>query len=221
MGESSAIGRRRALAKQERNAGWLDRRQKILDAAVHVFRAKGYQAANISDIAADLGSDRANVYYYFASKQEIYLALVQQAVEANVAQVEAAAGAAGSATERLVRAIESLTASYDRHYPYLHLFVQEDMRRVAGEGSEAERHLLDCARRYDAALLRITRDGVESGEFRPEVDPRMLKFAVLGAVNWTHRWFIPDGPMTGAQVGEAFADIFLHGFAAGSTPHGK
>ncbi len=32
----------------------------------------------------------------------------------------------------------------------------------------------------------------------------MLRFAVLGAVNWTHRWFTPDGPMSGAEIGRAF-----------------
>ena len=210
----SAIARRRALARKERNASWLERREQILLAAADVFRAKGLQAAGISDIAAHLGTDRANVYYYFASKEEMYLALVQQAVESNVREVEAAADADGSATERLVLTIESLAASYDRHYPYLHLYMQEDMRRVTAESSEEQRHLAACSRRYDDALLRITRDGVESGEFRAGIDPRMLKFAVLGAVNWTHRWFTPDGPMSGAEVGRSFSDIFLRGFRA-------
>jgi AcrR family transcriptional regulator len=210
----SAIARRRALARKERNASWLERREQILHAAADVFRAKGFQAAGISDVAARLGTDRANVYYYFASKEEMYLALVQQAVESNVRDIEQAADAEGSATERLLRAIESLAASYDRHYPYLHLYMQEDMRRVTEDSSEEQRHLAECSRRYDDAMLRITRDGVESGEFRAGVDPKMLKFAVLGAVNWTHRWFTPDGPMTGEEVGRAFSDIFLRGFAA-------
>ena len=210
--ESSGIGRRRALARRERNASWLERREQILAAAADAFRAKGYQAASISDIATRLGSDRANVYYYFASKEEIFLALVRQAVESNVADVEAAAGETGSPTDRMLRVIEALAASYEQHYPYLHLYVQEDMRRLSDDGSEAEKHLRDCSRRYDEALLTIARDGVRSGEFRPDVDPQMLKFAVLGAVNWTHRWFTPDGPMTGAQIGRAFSDIFLRGF---------
>jgi TetR/AcrR family transcriptional regulator, cholesterol catabolism regulator len=42
----------------------------------------------------------------------------------------------------------------------------------------------------------------------------MLRFAVLGAVNWTHRWFSPDGSLSGREIGQAFGDIFLRGFAA-------
>ncbi|MDT7598859.1 MAG: hypothetical protein QOK26_936, partial [Pseudonocardiales bacterium] len=172
--ESSGIGRRRALARRERNASWLERREQILAAAADVFRAKGYQATGISDIATQLGSDRANVYYYFASKQEIYFTLVQQAVEGNVADVEAAAAESGSPTRRLLQVIESLAASYDRHYPYLHLYTQEDMRRVSDDGTDAEKHLRDLGRRYDAALLKITEEGVASGEFRADLDPQML-----------------------------------------------
>lgn len=212
---SSAIGRRRALARRERNASWLERREQILAAAAEAFRAKGYQATGISDIAARLGSDRANVYYYFASKQEIYFTLVRQAVEANVADVEAAAAETGSPTAKLVRVIESLATSFDTHYPYLHLYVQEDMRRISEEGSETEQHLRDLGRRYDAALLTIVRAGVARGEIRAEIDPRMLHFAVLGAVNWTHRWFTPSGRLSGEDIGRAFGDIFLRGFAAG------
>jgi AcrR family transcriptional regulator len=213
-GTASGIGRRRAHAKKERNASWLERRAEILAAAAEAFRAKGYQATGISDIAAALGSDRANVYYYFAGKQEIYFSLVQQAVEANVADVEAAAADTGSPTARLLRVIESLAASFERHHPYLQLYVQEDMRRVSDDASATEKHLRDLGRRYDEALLAITRDGVASGEFRADVDPRMLRFAVLGAVNWTHRWFTPGGELSAADIGRSFGDIFLRGFAA-------
>jgi hypothetical protein len=131
-----------------------------------------------------------------------------------VAEVEAAAAETGSPTRQLLRVIESLAASYDRHYPYLHLYTQEDMRRVSDESTDAEKHLRDLGRRYDAALLTITEAGVTSGEFRADLDPRLLRFAVLGAVNWTHRWFTPDGRMSGEAVGRAFGDIFLRGFSA-------
>ena len=39
-------------------------------------------------------------------------------------------------------------------------------------------------------------------------------FAVLGAVNWTHRWFSPGGRLTGEEIGASFADIFLRGVSA-------
>ncbi|MGJ6968518.1 TetR/AcrR family transcriptional regulator [Streptosporangium sp. G11] len=211
---SSGIGRRRALARREQNASWVERRNAVLTAASDALRARGYQALSMSDIAQRLGSDRASVYYYFASKQEIFLGLVEQAVQANVELIEKVAASDEPATARLRAVIESLAESYERHYPYLHLYVQEDMRRLSESESPDERHLLELARRYDEAVLRIARDGVESGEFRRDADPHMIKFAVLGAVNWTHRWFVPGGRLSGAEVGRELADIFLRGVLA-------
>ncbi|MQA82532.1 MAG: TetR family transcriptional regulator [Streptosporangiales bacterium] len=210
--QSSSIGRRRAIARRERNATWLERRDQLLAAAAEAFQAKGFQAVSMSDIAARLGSDRASVYYYFASKQEIFLALVEQAVRANVELIEAVAATDEPATARLRRAIEALAESYERHYPYLHLYVQEDMRQLSE--SPDETHLRELGDRYDEAIMTIARDGVESGEFRPEVDAHMLRFAVLGALNWTHRWYTPGGRLSGAEIGRAFSDIILNGAAA-------
>ncbi|HEY1970730.1 MAG TPA: TetR/AcrR family transcriptional regulator [Pseudonocardia sp.] len=211
---SSAIGRRRALAKRERNASWLERRAQVLAAAADAFRAKGYQAMSMTDIAHRLGGDRASVYYYFESKQEIFLGLVEQAVRSNVELVELTAGSPDTATERLRRVIESLADSYQRHYPYLHLYVQEDMRRLAESDSPEHRELRELGRRYEASVARIAEDGVRSGEFRAEIDPKMLMFAVLGALNWTHRWYQPDGRLSGAEIGRAFSDILVRGVLA-------
>jgi TetR/AcrR family transcriptional regulator, cholesterol catabolism regulator len=210
----SSIARRRKLAALEQNPSWVARRRQILDAATEVFRAKGYRATAVSDIAHALHSDRANIYYYFAGKADIFLTLVQPAVEDAALEIEAAAEATGSPTDRLLRAIEALTDCAHRHFPYLHLFVQEDLRYVIDENTEFEHALRQGRDRYESALRRIIEAGARSGEFRAEVDPTLLRFAVMGAVNWTHRWFAPHGRMTGAEVGRAFGDIFLRGFAA-------
>ena len=38
-----------------------------------------------------------------------------------------------------------------------------------------------------------------------------MKFAIIGALNWTHRWHSPDRRLSGAEIGAAFADLFLKG----------
>lgn len=212
--ESSGIGRRRESAKRERSPAWLERRDEILAAAAEVFRRKGFIGTSITDIATHLGINQSNVYYYFGKKEEIFLTLVHQAVEYNVAEAEAAAASKASAADRLERVVVSLAGSYDRYYPFLHLYVQEDVRRLATPGSEADRYLQDCGRRYEAAVRKIAGQGIRSGEFNPDLDERMLTLAVLGSVNWMHRWFDPGGPGTGEEVGRAFSRMILGGLVA-------
>lgn len=210
----SAIGRRRALARREQNASWVQRRNEVLAAGAEAFRARGYLAASMGDIAQRFGTAPANIYYYVESKQEVFHALVVQAVRANVAHVEEAAASRGPAAERLSAVIVGLARSYEEHYPYLHLYVQEDMRRLSDSASSDERELSELGERFDRALAKIIQDGIDAGELRPDLDPAMARFAVIGALNWTHRWFVPGGRLDGEQVGEAFRAILLRGLLA-------
>lgn len=207
----SSIGRRRALARKEQNPSWVARRSEVLAAGAEVFRRKGYLAASMSEIAQHFGAPTATLYYYVESKQEIFHALVVQAVEDNVALAEQAAEMSGSVVERLSSVIRGLARSYDEHYPYLHLYVQEDMRRLSTSASPNDQELSELGARFDQAFGRLIRTGVESGELRGNLDPDMARFAILGALNWTHRWFVPGGRLDGAQIGEAFRDLLLPG----------
>jgi TetR/AcrR family transcriptional regulator, cholesterol catabolism regulator len=214
-GAASSIGRRRAVARRDPSAGYIERRERLLAAAAEVFKDQGLEATSINDIAERMGSDRASVYYYFGSKQEIFLALVRQAVEEIVVASEAIAASGGPPAVRLERLVQSQLEAYERHYPFIQLYIQEDMNRVPGDGTTAGEELKALGLRYEAAFESIIREGLAAGEFRPDLDARLVMFAILGAINWTHRWFSPGGRLTGAQVGQSFADLFLNGVRAG------
>ena len=54
---------------------------KILSAAVHLYAAKGFDGTRLGEIAESCGLPRANLYYYFASKEGIYTALIEQVID--------------------------------------------------------------------------------------------------------------------------------------------
>jgi len=45
-------------------------------------------------------------------------------------------------------------------------------------------------------------------------DPKLLAFALFGAVNWIPRWYNPDGPASSQKIAELFADFFVAGLRA-------
>lgn len=55
-----------------------ERKQEIIDGAIHRFAEKGYDKTSISDIAKSLGISQGLCYRYFASKEEIYDAAIEQ-----------------------------------------------------------------------------------------------------------------------------------------------
>src|SRR5262249_32829465 len=64
--------------------------------------------------------------------------------------------------------------------------------------------------RFEKGLRDVIEDGVARRVFRP-VDPKVVSFAVFGAINWIARWYRPGGGRSPDDIGEAFADLFLGG----------
>ncbi|WP_168879345.1 TetR family transcriptional regulator C-terminal domain-containing protein [Rhizobium sp. P28RR-XV] len=56
-------------------------RRLILKAGIDVFSRKGFDGTRIAEIAEKSGLPKANVYYYFSSKEEIYTAIVAHLIE--------------------------------------------------------------------------------------------------------------------------------------------
>lgn len=54
----------------------IDTRTKILEAAVQVFAQKGYHETRVDDIVAESKTSKGSVYFYFPSKQDIFLGLI-------------------------------------------------------------------------------------------------------------------------------------------------
>ena len=66
------------------------RRRQLLEAALEVFVARGYHAAAMDEIAERAGVSKPVLYQHFPGKQELYLALLDESVEALIETVRAA-----------------------------------------------------------------------------------------------------------------------------------
>lgn len=207
---SSGIAKRRATAKAEASKHYVSRRNDLIRAAALVFKSKGLSETSIDDIAQAAGVDRASLYYYVASKQELFEEVVYGAVLANIETAEKILASDDPAPEKLKNLIEQVMIAYGEHFPHIYVYVQEDAARIKGSGKNKGR-IQDLQRRFDRALIAIIEEGIESGEFRSDISPRITAFGVIGMFNWSHRWFTPDGPVSAKEVGKEFADLATSG----------
>src|SRR3712207_9593023 len=110
--EPSAIGRRRAAAQGENRAAYRERRQEIIAAAADLFKSRGFQGTSIGQIAEALDTDRATLYYYIGSKEELFDEVVTDAVRANVEVALTIRNGRGTAPEKLRSLVAALMESY-------------------------------------------------------------------------------------------------------------
>lgn len=217
MGKVSNISRRRRSAQTEGGADYTAKREELVRIAARLFKEQGYQSTKLADIAREAGMDRATVYYYVGSKEELFRETVEGVLDANMAEAQRLiADASLSWRERLHAIYIRLMVSYEENYPATFVYIQEQMHQVGAEETIWAQEIMKKTRAFDKILIGFIREAIASGELRANIPPRLVENALFGMLNWTHRWFTPGGPMTGLEVAEAFWSIFIDGMSPDS-----
>jgi TetR/AcrR family transcriptional regulator len=181
------------------------RRAEILHSALRAFRARGYHATTLEDIANQLGIRSAALYHYFPDKEAILYACHRE----GLAEVERILA---EARERYATAPERLAHAIREHVRVMADTLEGSALALEVSALTPRRRAEVIAERdrYERGLREIVAEGVRSGEFRP-LDPKLTAFALLGAINWVARWYRPDGPVRAPELGAQFADHLVHG----------
>jgi AcrR family transcriptional regulator len=212
MSKVSNYSRRRQSAQAEGGADYAAKRDELVRIAARLFKEQGYQATKLADIAKEAGMDRATVYYYVGSKEELFRVTVEGVLDANMAEAERLlADKSLSWRERLHAIYIRLMVSYEENYPATFVYIQEQMHQVGAEETVWAQEIMKKTRAFDQTLILFIREAIAAGELRANIPPRLVENALFGMLNWTHRWFTPGGPMTGLEIAEAFWSIFLDG----------
>jgi AcrR family transcriptional regulator len=69
---------------------------------------------------------------------------------------------------------------------------------------------------YERAVRALVAEGVQRGEFAKD-DPSLVTRAMLGAVNWTARWYRHDGAQSVTEIADSLSDYLVRGLAPVST----
>ena len=107
-----------------------DRKDIIRQAAGNVFLKKGFLATKLNDIAEEANMDRASLYYYVGSKQDLYEDIYSTVVGDNIQLARTIAEEDIPAPQKLAKLMTALMASFEEKYPYYYIFVQEDLKKI-------------------------------------------------------------------------------------------
>ncbi len=180
-------------------------RQKILAESARIFNRRGYHATTLDEIARAIGITKPALYYYVESKEDLLFQCHQKALDIATEAVRSALASTEAADERLrlvvTRYIEGMTDELSGFVVLLHELALSP---------PLQRRILEQRDEYEGMLRGIIEQGVASGVFVP-CHPKLIAFAILGALNWITRWYHPNGPVSSKDIAATFADYFVRG----------
>ena len=150
---------------------------RILDAARSEFAQRGFPGARLQDIAERAGLTHPTLLYHFGSKERLYAAVIEQAMEDWAAMTSLAVAQAPPGFERVAALVDAGLAFFASHHEFVVIW-----RREAIEGGgRLEQAIIEHLRPFfDRAVVFLRRE-VKAGRLR-EHDPIELMQLVYGAV---------------------------------------
>jgi AcrR family transcriptional regulator len=181
-------------------------REDILQAAASIFQEKGYHAASMQDIAEAVDLKKGSLYHHVSSKQEILLALLDEALELIIERLEEAIKPNISPSQKLRQAVQAYLGFLAENRSLSSVLLLE-YRSLEPEFKDQHIPRRD---RVERIWQGIIEEGVSAGEFQTQ-SPGLDVKALLGVLNWTITWYREDGPLSAEQIADHFSDLFLQG----------
>jgi AcrR family transcriptional regulator len=186
-----------------------------LRAAGKEFRTRGFAETGMRDIAAAADLSPANLYNYFRGKDEILFFCQDVSLDRLLAALESVRRSRRSTAEKLRMVIGAhLRCVLDEiEGSAAHLF-------AGGLAPKLQDRLIAKRDRYEDGVRQLIAGGIRNGEFAA-CDAALAARAILGALNWSARWYSPGGALSANEIAESFAAFLIRGLSknAGTVKH--
>lgn len=167
-----------------------DTRQRILDAAVEVFANKGYHDARVDEIVELSGTSKGAVYFYFPSKQHIFLALIDEFARRLQEGLAQALSEEQEGIRRVSAALRSMMSIFGEYRHLAKIFLIQ----ASGLGAAFEEKRLEIHSRFVQVIRLYLEQALKDGDI-PPVDPEIAALAWMGAINEVViRWVVTGHP---------------------------
>ncbi|WP_173917231.1 TetR/AcrR family transcriptional regulator [Halobacillus sp. Marseille-Q1614] len=181
------------------------KKEEILRSAAVVLADKGFHGTTMEDVAANLLMTKGSMYYYFKNKDDLLYQCHQMIMGMSIEKIEDAVHSDLNPSEKLKKAVKShvLLATSEKS-----MFMMMDKPNQNFTGGHLE-SALQQRKKYAHYFDEILKEGIEKGDFDENIDIRMVRFIILGALNWILQWYNDEGPQSGDEIAESFANYLL------------
>jgi AcrR family transcriptional regulator len=190
----------------------LRRKNDMLDAALKLFTEKGYRATTITEIARGAGTGKGTFYWYWRSKEDVFLELLDRKLGGYLDALQRAARLkidAGDKIAILVAEASSIFLKYRRLCKLIFMLITEDAEAFGGEVRQRTEKFY---RQYQKLITGIFKEGIATGKLAPDANAPALAsllIAMLDGIAVQEAIFRKDYPIE--LIGAVVLRLFKSG----------
>ncbi len=156
------------------------KKDRIIDAAVHLFSSKGYYKATVSQIAEEAGVAKGTVYWYFESKKELFQEILLTGIYDLIDRITARIENEQDALKKIEIVVELLLKFYEDSKQYSKMF-QEGV--ISAIDQEFQGKMLSLKEQQVSMFKSLVKDASEQGQIRDDIDIEDTAYLLMGMVN--------------------------------------
>jgi AcrR family transcriptional regulator len=178
-------------------------KERIVKAAADLFMERGFGGTTVREIGERAGVGQSSLYHHARSKGQLLAELHAKHVQDISGRFEAIIASGESPAAQLRGVVKALVAMVHTHKAVVTVYLRESyaLSDEARDGVAVER------KHNDTIIESIIQRGIDSGEFRGDLDATLTRRAILGMCNWAYQWYNPKGPYSIDDIGEHFAHL--------------
>jgi AcrR family transcriptional regulator len=185
-------------------------KDRILRVAAELFMQQGYGGTSVREIGQHAGISQSALYHHIHSKAHLLKALHERFIYEMLERMEAAVETDRSAAEKISDIVRVVMSIIESHQPEVTVFLREQHALPTA----MRRSIVKQRDKVDQLVDSVLRAGVESGEFRKDLDVRLMRLGILGMCNWAYQWFRSGEKFSSDDIAAAFGAMALQGVAA-------
>ncbi len=184
------------------------RQAELLQIAADLFAERGYAATTVRDIADAAGILSGSLYHHFDSKESMVDAILSRFIEQTLAAYDAVIAEERGPRETFQRLVEVSLQSMTTERSAI-LVYQNEARFLAQEKRFA--YLGQAHRQFQKIWTDVIEAGIKVGEFRPDIDARLVYRLVRDTVWAAPRWWRPGRTLRYEHLIEQYVAVLVNG----------
>lgn len=182
-----------------------ERRAQLLSAALEVFVAQGYHSAAMDDIAERAGVSKPVLYQHFPGKLDLYLAILDAACDAIIANCRKALESTHDNKQRVTAAIAAFYAYVGHDTGAFRLVFESDLTNEPAVRGHVDRVTTECADMIAAVIAEDTE--------LPDGAAQLLGLSLVGMAQVSARYWLTETETAAAQLKREDAIALVAGLA--------